>query len=177
MSAAQWIEAGQFFVDPCADQFRSGTESRDVWQDLSLPLPLPESQVAALRRIAKRMNAICPGLTSGVIAVFTGCDAAGKLMAAEALAYEIQRTLYRVDAGEFGPPETTHFALLLSEAKAENAILMIDNACGLPIALIESLRGYSGLSILITDSAQEISTNLRQSAHYLVDFPFPADNE
>jgi hypothetical protein len=177
MSAALWIEAGRFFVDPCPDQIRPEPKSCDVWSELSLPLPLPEAQVAKLRRIAKRMNDPCTGVPSGVIAVFTGSDAAGKLMAAEALAYEMQRVLYRVDLNEVGLAEEPHFARILNTAKAQDAILMLGNADGLPISMIQFLKGYPGLSILTTDSPREISTMLYKAAHCVVDFPFPAEYE
>jgi hypothetical protein len=177
MSAAQWIEAGRFFVDRCPDQIRSKTEPCDGWTELSLPLPLPESQVAKLRRMAGQMNDNCADMPSGVIAVFTGSDAAGKLMAAEALAYEMQRVLYRVDVNEVELAEEPHFARILNTAKAQDAILMLGNADGLPISMIQFLKGYSGLSILTTDSPREISTMLYKAAHYVVDFPFPAEYE
>lgn len=74
--------------------------SQRIEEDFSLPLPLPEEQVIALRKIADRMSMTRSSVRPGLIAVFTGCDAAGKLMAAEALAYELQRTLRRVDRSE-----------------------------------------------------------------------------
>jgi SpoVK/Ycf46/Vps4 family AAA+-type ATPase len=158
MSASQWIE-----------------------DDFSLPLPLPEEQVTALRKIADRMNKTCASVRPGMIAVFAGCDAAGKLMAAEALAYELQRPLHRVDRSEidgfsYGEPGKD-FARILSAVRAENAILILENVDDLPNALFQTLEDHPGLSILITDSNQETSIALRNSTHYIVDFPFPFDNE
>jgi hypothetical protein len=43
--------------------------------------------------------------------------------------------------------------------------------------LLQALESYSGLSILTADSIQETSATLRASARYIVDFPFPFDNE
>jgi SpoVK/Ycf46/Vps4 family AAA+-type ATPase len=158
LSASQWIE----------DNF-------------SLHLPLPEEQVIALRKIADRMSKTCASVWPGMIAVFAGCDAAGKLMAAEALAYELQRPLHRVDRSEidrfsYGEPDK-HFARILRAARAENAILILENVDDLPNALFQTLEDHPGLSILITDSDQETSAALRKSTHYIVDFPFPFDNE
>lgn len=151
MSTAQWIEPAHNF---------------------SLPLPLPEAQVNALHMIVERMNDDC----AGMIAVFAGCDAVGKLMAAEALAYEMQRTLHPIDKSEFDLAEGAHLARILEAAKSEEAILMLNDADGLPVSLLRKLEVYPGLSILAVDSAQESSTALGKSVHY-VDFPFPFEGE
>ncbi len=176
MSAAQWI-TGQFDPDPCPDQLKPEAEAGYGCRELSLPVPLPELQVAALLRIADWINRKCSGAGSGVIAIFTGRDAAGKLMAAEALAYEIQRTIYPVRMSEIGFAGEPHFARILDAASTEEAILMIDNANGLPLRLIQRLESYPGLSILIADSLGEVPTRVCLSAHSIVDFPFPADSE
>lgn len=180
MSASQWIET----TCPCAgrepDCIR-GVEPSRSWQGLSLPLPLPEAQVAALCMIASCMSDKCSGVFPAIIAIFTGRDAAGKLMAAEALAYETQRVLYRADASELSELPTRdaeeHFTRTLNEAHAGDAILMLDNAESLPNSLLHALADYPGPRILTADSAQELSKSLRRVSHYLIDFPFPTDNE
>jgi hypothetical protein len=150
------------------------------WQDLTLPVSLPETQVTALHSIAKCMSngrGISPW---GMLVVFTGCDAAGKLMAAEALAYELQRPLHRVDGNEMltlsDREAQKQLARTIKAAGEERAILMIDTTAGLPNALLHTLRSYPGLSILTMDSARNASARL-VLAHYAVDFPFPFDNE
>jgi hypothetical protein len=175
MSASRWIETTCLLAEP--HNFRPQPRDGGFWRDLSLPLALPEAQVAALRNMAGRMDHACSDTRSGMIAIFTGRDAAGKLMAAEALAYEMQRPLHRVDSSEMSGAPDKHFARVLHAACSENAILMLDNAGSLPNRLLQSLKSYSGLSILTADSAQETSAALRESAHYIVDFPFPFDNE
>ena len=181
MCGTQWIEATYPFAGANTENFRPEPEPCDWWPELSLPLPLPEPQVTALRYIAGRMNKICSDAAPATIAVFTGCDAAGKLMAAEALAYELQRPLYRVDRSEiigyWNVDTEKYFALTLNAARAEDSILMLDNADGLPAALFKTLESYPGLSILTMDSAREAATALRKPAYYVVDFPFPYDTE
>jgi hypothetical protein len=179
MSASQWAEETHILME--LDNVSPGPRSCNFWSDLSLPLPLPEAQVVALRNIACRMSNGCQDIPPGIIAVFTGCDAAGKLMAAEALAYEMQRPLYRVNMSEMdglsSGEREKHFARVLHAARAESAILMLDNTDGLPNPFLETLKGYPGLSILTMDSIQERLTALHKSIHYIVDFPFPFDNE
>ena len=181
MSASQWIQTTCPFAEPKPACIRHESECCGSWRDLSLPLPLPEAQVAVLRRIAGRISDQCPIASPTMIAVFTGRDAVGKLMAAEALAYEMERTLHRVHASEIGGLSTQeakrHFTRILHAATAENAILMLDNAEGLPSSLLHMLADYPSPSILATDSGQELSQPLRKAAHYVVDFPFPLDNE
>ena len=173
MSAAQWIDS-QNFATANTDSFRP--DPCDFWRDLSLPLPLPETQVIALCRIATRMSEAYFDSPSGVIAVFTGSDAAGKLMAAEALAYETQRTLYRVDGSEISEVNG-QFMRILNTARAENAILMFDNVGSFSDPLLQSLKAYPGLSILTVDSAEGTEAEFSAAHHYVVDFPFPLDSE
>jgi hypothetical protein len=177
MSTSQWTDERHFLAEPT--NVFPGPRCGNFWNDLSLPLSLPEAQVVALRNITARVSDT--SISSGTIAVFTGCDAAGKLMAAEALAYEMQRPLHRVDPTEIdglsSQERERHFARILNAARAENAILMLDNVAGLPNALLQKLEGYSGLSILAMDSAQETWTALDQLTHSIVDFPFPFYNE
>ena len=173
MSAAQWIDA-QNFGAPNTDSFRP--DPCDFWRDLSLPLPLPEAQVIALCKIATRMRETCLDAPIAIIAVFTGSDAAGKLMAAEALGYETQRTLYRVDTSEINGLDG-QLARVLNAARAENAILMFDNAESLPGSLLQSLKAYPGLSILTVDSTEDATAEISAPHHYVVDFPFPSDGE
>lgn len=177
MSTSQWTDERHFLMER-ANTF-PGPRCGNFWSDLSLPVMLPEAQVVALRNIVCRMSDA--DMSAVTIAVFTGRDAAGKLMAAEALAYEMQRPLHRVDPNEIdglSPRERkTHFARILNAGKSENAILMLDRADDLPNALLQNLEEYPGLSILATDSAQEAWTVLDELTHSIVDFPFPFDNE
>lgn len=173
MSAAQWIDV-QNFAAPNTDSFRP--DPCDFWRDLSLPLPLPEAQVAALCKIATRMRESCFNAPSGMIVVFTGSDAAGKLMAAEALGYETQRTLCRVDVSEISGLDG-QLARILNTARSDSAILMFDNAESLPAAALKTLKTYPGLYILNVDSAEDALAKLSEPQHYLVDFPFPSDSE
>ena len=173
MSAAQWIDA-QTFAAANTESFRP--DPCDFWRDLSLPLPLPEAQVIALCKIATRMSEAFFDSPSGMIAVFTGSDAAGKLMAAEALAYETQRTLYRVDTTEISEVDG-QFTRILNTARSENAILMLDNAGSLSDTLLQSLKGYPGLSILTVDSVKNEAAEFSAPHRYVVDFPFPSDSE
>ena len=179
MSAWWWIDSSCPFAGQAPDCSRP--EPSRSWRGLSLPLPLPEAQVAALCRIASCMSDRCSSISPAIIAVFTGRDAAGKLMAAEAITYETQRALYRADASEVTGlsdlDAKAHFARILNAASAENAILMLDNAESLPNSLLHALADYPNPSLLTADSAQELSKSLRKVAHYVIDFPFPADNE
>ena len=166
MSAAQWIAAQNFGI--------SNTDPCGIWKDLSLPLPLPEAQVLALCKIAMRITDPSFGTTSGMIAIFTGSDAAGKLMAAEALAYETQLPLQHVDKSEISGFDN-QFARILKTARSENAILMFDGADDFPGAVLQTLQNHPGLSILMMDSAVNAARCTPQP--YIVDFPFPSDNE
>jgi hypothetical protein len=177
MSAVPWIEDKHSFATPDPDGKKSEPQAGEVWRELSLPLSLPQSQVAALCRIAGRISPEDPRAAASVVTVFTGPDAAGKLMAAEALAYELQRPLHRADAGEPGLAEKPHFSRTLEAAETENAILLLENADHAPGCLIQKLKSYPGLSILISDSGQTVPTRLRAVAHSVVDFPFPSENE
>jgi len=181
MCGTQWIEATYAFAETNNRNFQPERVPCYWWPDLSLPLSLPETQVTALRYIAGRTSKLSSGTASSTIAVFTGRDAAGKLMAAEALAYEMQRPLWRVDTREIGDFSIADFenylVHTLNAASAENAILMVDNADGLSNALFRRIEGYRGLCILAIDATQEAAANLRNPTYFVVDFPFPYDNE
>jgi hypothetical protein len=172
MSALRWIEVTDFFTEHEPGQAWLQPGCCDLWRDLSLPLPLPDVQVCALRKIADQ---IC-NADSGVIAVFTGRDAAGKLMAAEALSYELERSLHRIDTSEISNLSAVeienYFVRILHDARDENAILMFDNADRLLNSRLGTLESYRGLVILTTDSVLEMP-----AAHHTVDSPFPADTE
>ncbi len=179
MSASPWIGLKKDCPESDAASFGPESQRYGSWQDLSLPLSLPERQVAALHDISDRMTGRCS--EKAAIAIFTGCDAAGKLMAAEALAYEIQRPLFRVERSEFiglSLQQTIEqLARTLDRAHAEKAILMFDLSGDLPDAFLRALQSYPGLSILAMESTQSASMVLRRSIHFIVDFPFPFDNE
>ncbi|QNI34185.1 AAA family ATPase [Alloacidobacterium dinghuense] len=181
MSALPCIKASYFYAEPDPARLRAEQQCRDSWRDLSLPLPLPEAQVIALCKIATHLNFKGANASSCLIAIFTGQDAAGKLMAAEALAYEVQRTLYRIDLSEIGEflaeDGKRRLTQMVAAARTENAILIIDNADDLPGPLLKLLAAYSGLSILMTDASHERSSPMYRSAHYVVDFPFQTETE
>jgi hypothetical protein len=164
---AQRIDAYNFAVP--------NTEPCGFWQDLSLPLPLPEEQVLALCKIAMRITN-SPFATSGVIAIFTGSDAAGKLMAADALAYETQHPLYRVDKSEISE-SSAQLLRILNTGRSKNAILMFDNADDFPKAILQTLQEQPGVFILTMDSTENALATLCTSQLHIVDFPFPSDNE
>ena len=128
------------------------------------------------------------------LALFTGAVGTDKVIAAEAIANELQRGLYRVDLSRvvskyIGETEK-NLRQLLSAAERADAILFFDE--GDPLFekrsevkdshdryanieinyLLQQLENYHGIAILTTKEEQP-NDELRRRIRFVVDFPYP----
>ena len=181
------------------DAFAQQLNVKATWERLALP----RGEVAVLQQIAGEMkmrqagdkrgsSRPVPG-RSGIVALFVGSSVAGKTMAAEALANDLGRPLYRVDLSAvrskyIGETEK-NLAQLFDEAERSQAILFFDEADALfgkrsevkdahdryanfDVAyLIKRLESFNGLAILSTNSKSTINEAFLRRLRYLVNLP------
>jgi SpoVK/Ycf46/Vps4 family AAA+-type ATPase len=166
-------------------------------------LVLPRGEVAVLRQIAgevkTRQAGRKPGIlgpvrgAAGVVALFVGPSGTGKTMAAEVLANDLQRDLYRVDLSAvrskyIGETEK-NLVRLFQEAERSQAVLFFDEADALfgtrsgvkdahdryanvDIAyLLQRLESFNGLAILATNSPAQIDKAFMRRIRHIVKVP------
>jgi SpoVK/Ycf46/Vps4 family AAA+-type ATPase len=181
------------------DAFAQQLNVKTTWEQLLLP----RGEVAVLRQIAgerkmrqadgkRGFSRLAPG-KSGIVALFVGPSGAGKTMAAEVLANDLGRPLYRVDLSAvrskyIGETEK-NLTLLFDEAERSQAILFFDEAdalfgkrsevkdthdryANLDVAyLIERIESFNGLAILATNSKAQIDEAFLRRLRYFVNLP------
>ncbi|MGD9703045.1 MAG: Pvc16 family protein [Acidimicrobiia bacterium] len=157
--------------------------------------------IDSLRQIAERAGPLQPAsplwgtalrtpASRGLTAVFAGDDDASKRAAAEALANDLRRPLYRVDLGRvdsayIGETEK-QLAQLFDAAERSGAILLFDEAdalfgrrtdvdeahdryANLETAFRRRLRDHDGLAILATSTTDGL--DLGDACDVLLEFP------
>jgi len=128
---------------------------------------------------------------AGTMTVFTGRNAAGKALAAEALAHELQTDLYRIDlravASKWVGETEENLNRLLDNAERSIAVLLFDEAdalfgkrtdvkdshdrfAGSP-ALVERIEFYRPLVILNFRAKDSFEPAMLARVKFVVDFP------
>ncbi|GAB4372405.1 MAG: hypothetical protein Kow00114_33850 [Kiloniellaceae bacterium] len=142
--------------------------ARPITTRLSGP-PAAQRQLAALGALA-RLAAVAPARG---LCLFAGPSGTGKTLAAETLARQLHRPLYRIElaavAGRYIGETEKNLAALLRRAQAAGAILFFDEADALfgkrtgvkdshdryanqeVSYLLERLAGYPGLAIVASN--------------------------
>lgn len=175
----------------------AATESLDQLSDLARRVEprtgvadpqLTESQSLVRREIVNRARGERAAAT---IVLFKG-DGPGKVEAAERVAADLQRDLYRVNLGKvvskyIGETEK-NLDRLLRSAESVDAVLFFDEAdplfgkrtevkdshdryANIEVSyLLQRLETYSGLAILATNDERTLARVLRR-IHFVLDFP------
>jgi hypothetical protein len=172
------------------------------WPDLVLP----QAQLEILRQIGMHQrqrrqvydtwNFVSKGQRGlGITALFSGPSGAGKTMAAEALANELQLDLYRVDLSAvvskwIGETEK-NLRRLFDAAEESGVILLFDEAdalfgkrgevkdshdryANLEVSyLLQRMETYNGLAILTTNQKDILDPAFLRRIRFVVQFPFP----
>jgi SpoVK/Ycf46/Vps4 family AAA+-type ATPase len=183
-----------------AEQLVQRVASRTSWTDLALP----PSEQEVLRSIALRARRPAnmssprtladstPG-SSGATALFVGSDSTGIAKAAEVLANELGRDLYRVDLSQvvskyigeteknlnrvFDAAERGGWVLFFDEAdalfgKRTDVKDSHDRYANIETGyLLERLEAFSGLAILATNSKTSVDDSFTRRIHHIVRFP------
>lgn len=122
---------------------------------------------------------------SGIIAIFQGEPGTGKTMAAESLAHELKLPLYRMDYTLLENSSENFLRNLFSEAEANSAALLFDEADALFASkkdpngpgslvtafLIQQIESYNSLAILTTNAKHKIDPAFFRRANTIVNFP------
>lgn len=172
------------------------------WSDLVLPA----SQLQTLREIAAHVRHRTRvyetwGFASkgtrglGISALFAGASGTGKTMAAEILARELRRDLYRIDLSQvvskyIGETEK-NLRRLFDAAEESGAVLLFDEADALfgkrsevkdshdryanieICYLLQRMETYRGLAILTTNIKSVLDSAFLRRIRFIVSFPFP----
>lgn len=133
---------------------------------------------------------------NGISSLFFGPPGTGKTMAAQVIAGELCRELYKVDVSRLlskyiGETER-HVSALFDAASRTGAILFFDEADGLFARrsevgnsndryanmetgfLLQKLEEYDGISILATNFVNNIDDAFKRRIRFLIRFPFPS---
>ncbi len=173
-----------------------------TWDDLVLPA----AQTALLHQVAgqvRRAEQVYMqwgfagkshrGL--GISALFSGPSGTGKTMAAEVLANELDRPLYRIDlsavVSKYIGETEKNLRRLFDGAEETGALLFFDEADALfgkrsevkdshdryanieVSYLLQRMEAYTGLAILATNMRSALDPAFVRRLRFIVDFPFP----
>jgi SpoVK/Ycf46/Vps4 family AAA+-type ATPase len=158
-------------------------------------IPLAESQKQVLSDISTnaRDSRSQPG--GNAIVLFAGVNRTGKTSAAEVIAGDLKRDLYRVDLNKIvskyiGETEK-NLNRLFDAAESAGAILFFDEAealfgkrgevkdshdryANLEISyLLQRLESFDGLVILATNNEEDTPEKFRRRIRFVMDFPPP----
>lgn len=172
------------------------------WEDLILPAPQKESLRTAVNQMAYRRKvyetwglgkAVAYG--RGLSMLFAGAPGTGKTMAASVMAGELGMELYCVDLASvvskyIGETEK-NLEEIFTNASQSQAVLFFDEAdvlfskrtevkdandkySNLEAAfLLQRMESYGGVTILATNFLQNIDEAFRRRLKFIIDFPFP----
>jgi len=188
------------------DELASRIPARAAWDDLILP----EQQVELLQALARQVRhrhrifeqwgfAARPGRTPGITALFSGPSGAGKTLASEVLAAELELDLYRIDlsatVSKYIGETEKNLRRIFDAAEASGAILLFDEADALfgkrsevkdshdrlanmeVSYLLQRMEAYRGLAILTTNMKSALDSAFLRRLRFIVNFPFPAPAE
>ena len=179
---------------------------RHAWDDIVLP-PNPLTQLreichrATLRHVVHGRWGFDRKLstTAGVTALFSGPSGTGKTMAAEIVAAELGRDLYKVDLSHIvskyiGETEK-NLDRIFAAAESANAILFFDEADALfgkrsevkdahdryanieAGYLLQRMDEYEGVAILATNVRQRMDEAFISRFNIVIEFPLPDESE
>ena len=175
-------------LDQLADLARK-IEPRAI---LEIP-PLAESQKLILKNISAGARDSRGQHGRETIVLFTGVQGSEKTNAAEVLATDLARDLYRVDFSKviskyIGETEK-NLDRLLNAAESANAILLFDEAdalfgkrsevkdahdryANIEIGyLLQRLEAFKGVAILATNTVEDTPDSFRRRIRFVVKFP------
>lgn len=195
--------------------FHPGIPDRRLSSDMLCLLPadrcfeelkLPAVQYEKLRRIS-RMAAVRDEVLerwgfgekfsygNGLSILFYGAPGTGKTMAAQALAHELGKPLYRVDlsrlTSKYIGETQKNIGRIFDEAEGQDCILLFDEADavfarrsevsdaqdrysnGETAYLLQRMEQYEGISILATNLLQNFDDAFRRRISCMVHFPMP----
>ncbi len=135
----------------------------------------------------------------GLTSLFAGQSGTGKTMAAEIIARELGLELFKIDLSSvvskyIGETEK-NLATIFDEASQSNAILFFDEAdalfgkrsevkdshdryANIEIGyLLQRMESYDGIAILATNLRQNLDEAFTRRLDFLVDFPFPEEED
>ena len=177
-------------------------EPKYLWDDIVLPAERI-SQLQEICRHAEYRHIVYGNwgfdrklsYGKGVNALFSGPAGTGKTMAAEVIANELQRDIYKIDLSQvvskyIGETEK-NLHRIFQEAYGSNAILFFDEAdalfgkrsevkdahdryANIEIAyLLQKMEEYDGITILATNLRKNIDEAFTRRMQFIVEFPFP----
>jgi SpoVK/Ycf46/Vps4 family AAA+-type ATPase len=157
-----------------------------TWTDLVLP----PRELKTLRQIADDARARI--VANGMVVLFAGAGGTGKTLAAEVLANELQRPLYRIDlskvASKYIGETEKNLDRLFDNAEADDAILLFDEAdalfgkrsevkdshdryANIEVGyLLQRMESHRGITILETNNRSAIKPALLRRSKYVVVF-------
>ncbi|MDQ4077689.1 MAG: ATP-binding protein [Chloroflexota bacterium] len=176
------------------------------WQDIVLPadqLALLHELVATVRgrpvvlgewEVGRKLAS-----SAGVTVLFAGPPGTGKTMAAEVIARELKLDLYKIDlstvVSKYIGETEKNLERIFVEAESSNAILFFDEAdalfgkrsevrdshdryANIEISyLLQRMEGYDGVTILATNLRANLDEAFTRRLQFVVDFPFPEEEE
>ena len=177
-------------------------EPKHTWEDLVLPPGQQEQLKDLCRQVLHRHLVLSEwgferklARGSGVSALFAGPSGTGKTMAAEVIARELRRDMYRIDlsgvVSKYIGETEKNLSRIFLEAEASNAILFFDEADALfgrrtkvsdahdryanieTSYLLQRVEAYEGVVILATNLRENIDEAFTRRITLVVDFPFP----
>lgn len=174
-------------------------DTQATWDDLILPEPV----VSQLRQIAADVQMHDRVLDEwnikrdprGIGILFAGARGAGKTLAAQVLAHELKRALYRVDlaavVSQYLGETEKNLGQVFDAAATAGVVLLFDEADALSgqrsevkdahdryanqegAYLLQRVESHPGLVILTTNRKAALDPAFTRRLRYLVDFPFP----
>lgn len=176
------------------------------WADLILPKRETQTLKAICAQVRQRQKvygdmgfSVHGSRGVGVSALFAGPSGAGKTMAAEVLARDLNLDLFRVDLSRvvskyIGETEK-NLATVFDAAEDGGAILLFDEAdalfgkrsevrdshdryANMEVAyLLQRIETYRGLAILTTNFRSALDKAFARRLRFIVEFPFPGYDE
>ncbi|WP_437569812.1 AAA family ATPase [Sorangium sp. So ce542] len=175
---------------------------RRGWDDLVLPPDVTAQLRELCQRVVQRQRVLEEwgfdrklSYGTGVSALFTGPSGAGKTMAAEVIARELDLDLFKIDLSQvvskyIGETEKNLEKIFLA-AERTNAILFFDEAdalfgkrseihdahdryANIEVGyLLQRMERYEGVAILATNLRRNLDEAFARRLAYAIQFPFP----
>ncbi|KST65681.1 ATP-binding protein [Mastigocoleus testarum] len=191
---------------PSLDNLATRIEAKATWDDLILPeqpkLILKEMIAHLSQRSVVYEKWGFGGKNNrglGTCALFAGVPGTGKTMAAEVIARELNLDVYKIDlsatVSKYIGETEKNLAKLFDAAEVGGVILLFDEGDALfgkrsevkdskdryanmeVSYLLQRLEDYNGLSIITTNIKDALDTAFLRRLRFVVEFPFPNEEE